>query len=342
MLQAAFRIATPFVLATIAIARFTSAAEPRVELEVVIEQGFLGTETRAWSEMLNQAGFSSVRIRSGNDLPEIQTAGTASTPTYRVVGVLTNANQLLLPRGQFGLSDRGPIEQWLRRLRDGGEDAINNKPVAFGLLPKQLVAVHEALAVPVQISTLGKPPREVAKQIADRLSFKFISDDVGQRALATAEPVADELHGVSSGTAVAAILRPIGLVMFPEKNGGELRLRIAGSRDAKEHWPVGWPLKRNPSETFPGLFKFLTIEIDNTPLAESLTAIAGRVKAPLLIDHNGLARGEVTLDAKVNFPKASTFYARALDRLLFQAKLKYELRIDEADKPFLWITTLKQ
>jgi hypothetical protein len=341
MLQAT-SIAAWAVLATIAMTQPVHAAEPRVELEVVIEQGFLGTETRAWSEMLNQAGFSSVRIRSGNDSPGIQTTGTAAAPAYRVIGILTNANQLLLPKGRFGLSDRGPIEQWLRKLRDGGEDAINNKPVAFGLLPKQLVAVHEALAVPVELSTLGKPPRDVAKQIADRLSLKFISDEVGQQALATGEPVADELQGVSSGTALAAILRPLGLVMFPEKNGNELRLRIAGSRDAKEHWPVGWPLKRNPSDSLPGLFKFLTVEIDSTPLAEALTAIAGRVKAPLLLDHNGLARGEISLNAKVSFPKASTFYARALDRLLFQAKLKCELRIDEADKPFLWITTLKQ
>src|SRR5205823_2219195 len=32
------------------------AAEPRVDLEVVTEPGFLPTEARAWSEMLTQAG----------------------------------------------------------------------------------------------------------------------------------------------------------------------------------------------------------------------------------------------------------------------------------------------
>ena len=34
-------------------------------------------------------------------------------------------------------------------------------------------------------------------------------------------------------------------------------------------------------------------------------------------------------------------YSQALRRVLSQAKLKYELRVDEADKPFLWITTIK-
>lgn len=318
------------------------AAEPRVELDVVTEQEFVGTQTRAWSDLLNQAGFSSVRIKSGKGEPSMQTTGSATSPSYRVVGVLTSGNQLLLPKGRFGLGDRGGIEAWLRKLREGGEDAINIKPVAFGLLPKQLVAVHEVLKVPVQDSTLGKPPREVAKGIADRLSLKFVSDDLGQRALASDEPVADELQGLASGTALAAILRPLGLVIFPEKNGSDVRLRITASRNAKEHWPVGWPPKGNPSETLPDLFKFLTVEIEKTPLSETLTAISGRVKAPLLLDHNALAREQIDLTKKVTLPKSSTFYSRALDLALAQAKLKYELRVDEADKPFLWITTLKQ
>jgi hypothetical protein len=323
-------------------AAVSSAAEPRVELEVATEAGFLATDARAWTEMLSQAGFSSVRIKSGAGEPSIQTTGPASAPVYRVVGVLTTSNQLVLPKGRFALRDRGPIEAWLRRLREGGEDAIYIKPVAFGLLPKQLVAVHEALAVPVQVSTRGKPPRDVARQIADRLSLKFISDETGQRALASDEPVADELQGLSSGTSLAAILRPLGLVMFPEKSGAEIRLRITSSRDAKEHWPIGWPPKSNPSETLPDLFKFLNVEIENTPLSEALTAIAGRVKAPLLLDHNALARGETNLATKVTLPKSNTYYSRALDRLLSQARLKYDLRVDEAEKPFLWVTTLRQ
>jgi hypothetical protein len=86
----------------------------------------------------------------------------------------------------------------------------------------------------------------------------------------------------------------------------------------------------------------LTVEIEQTPLAEAAVAISERVKAPLLIDHNGLAREKVDFAKKVGFPRGSTYYGRALDRLLFQAKLKFDIRLDEADKPFLWITTLKQ
>jgi hypothetical protein len=319
-----------------------AAQQPRVEIEVVTDET-LTVDARAWTETLSQAGFSNVRIRGGrggaDEAPAIQ--GGATAGSYRVTGLLTSGNQLVLPKGRFRLSERAALAEWLRKLREGGPDAVLIKPAAFGLLPNDLVRVHQALAVPVSESTLGKPSREAAKKIADRLALKFIADSAAQRALAVNEPVSDELEGLSSGTALASILRPLGLALAPEKQGMEIRLRIADASRVKEHWPVGWPPKGNPSETIPELFKFLTVEIERTPLNEAMAAIGQRVKTPLLVDHNALARENVDLAKQASFPRASTFYGRALDRLLFQAKLKFEIRIDEADKPFLWITTLK-
>lgn len=315
-------------------------AEGRVELEVVTEEPLAGTDAQAWSEVLTQAGFSSVRMRrAAGESPEIKPSGTNG---YRVIALLTSGNQLVLPKGRFGLRDRSALAEWVKKLREGGADAILIKTAAFGLLPAELTRVHQALTGPVAESTLGKPAREVAKKVAEQTTLKFIADGEAQRALAAEETVGDELQGMASGTALAAVLRPLGLVMFPQKQGMEVRLRISEAREIKEFWPVGWPLKNNPSQTVPELFKFLTVEIEQTPLAEAAAAISSRVKAPLLVDHNALVRERVDFDQKVSLPRASTYYGRALDRLLFQAKLKFELRLDEGDKPFLWITTQRQ
>src|SRR3954466_13126141 len=98
-------------------AGISKAAEPRVDLEVALEGGSVPTEARAWSEMLTKAGFSSVRIRSDKeDSPSLVTLGTAQSPVYKVIGILTNANQLIVPRGRFGLNDRAAVEQWLKKL----------------------------------------------------------------------------------------------------------------------------------------------------------------------------------------------------------------------------------
>jgi len=319
-----------------------AAAEIRVDLELATEEGFAATEAAAWSDLLGKAGFSSVRIRSGQGNEQPQLDKREGSLSYHILGVLTANNQLLLPKGGFGLQDRARIEQWLKNLRQSGDEGISIKPGEFGLLPSQRETVQKALATPLKFSTLSKQPREVAKLVAGGLALKFVTDPAGQTALATNEPVADELQGLSSGTALAALLRPLGLVLVPEPAGSETRLRIADSRTAKESWPVGWRPKGNPRETLPDLFKFLTVQIDQAPVSEAIASVASRLKTPALIDRNSLARFEADLNTKVNFPSANTFYGNLLDRTLSQAKLKYELRVDEADKPFLWITTLRQ
>lgn len=317
------------------------AAEVRVELEVVSEAPLVATEAAAWSALLTQVGFSSVRVRVGQDAPALVRAGTATLPVYRVVGVITPQGQLVLPHGRFRRDDAAAIARWLKTLREDGEEGLSVKPVAFGLLPQQLVAVQEALAVPVRQSTKGKPPRDVARQIAADVPLPFVSDPTVPPILAAGEAVQDELMGLAAGTALAALLRPLGLVLVPEKQAGQVRLRIATARQAKEFWPVGWPPKESPGQTLPELFKFLNVEIERAPLSEVVEAIRQRVQVPVLFDHVALARQKADMSTPVTLPKSHTFYARALDRALATVQLKSELRVDEAGQPFLWITSLR-
>ncbi|WP_425613768.1 hypothetical protein NA78x_003609 [Anatilimnocola sp. NA78] len=323
---------------------FLLAQGPRVSLEVVTEPGFAAENTREWLPALEKAGFSSVRVRSGGagDGAAIVTTGTGSQISYSITGVLTSDNRLHLPAGNFSLENRGKISAWVEKLKAGGEEGLNAKAGAFGLVPKDLVAVHEGLATKVNFSTTGKTTREVLQQIATNLPLGMkvdpsVRDKFGE------EKVNEELLGMTSGTAIAAAIRPLGLVMTPEKVGSDLTLKIVDSQTAGQVWPVGWPMKSAPKDTLPDLFKFLNVEIAEAPLGESVEAIRARLNVPMVLDQNSLARQKIDFaTTKVSLPKTNTYYSKILDRLLFQAKLKYEVRIDESDKPFLWITTLKQ
>lgn len=329
------------VLAASLLAMRATAAEVRVELEVVSEMPLLSTDAAAWSALLTRAGFSSVRFRVGQDAPALVPTGTGAARRYRVVGLLSDQKQLILPHGRFRLEDAGAIQRWLQTLRDDGEEGLATKPAGFGLLPRQLVEVQQALAAPVRIGTKGQPPRDVARQIASDVPLPFVSDPSVPPVLAAGEPVADELQGLAAGTALAALLRPLGLVLVPEKEAGKVRLRIVLAGQAREFWPVGWPPKEPPGQTLPELFKFLNVQIDRAPAAEVVEAIRQRVQVPVLYDHLALERHKVDRTVPVSVPKSHTFYAKALSQALAAAKLKYELRIDEAGKPFLWITTLR-
>jgi hypothetical protein len=259
-----------------------------------------------------------------------------------VKGVLTPGGNLILPGGKFKLSDRAAIGRWMDKLKQGGEEGLTATPGAFGLLPKQLAAVHQDLAAPVDFSTAGGKPKDIVDKLAESLSLSVTFESGSETALRSAEPFPDQLLGVSSGTALAAVLRPSGLVFVPVKGKGDaLALKITDSRSVEKSWPVGWPSNKGKGLLLPDLFKTLNVEIADTPLEESMAAIQKRVNVPFLIDQNSLARQRVDLTAKVSLPKANLTYSRILEKLLTQVKCKAEMRLDEADKPFLWITTLK-
>ena len=60
-------------------------------------------------------------------------------------------------------------------------------------------------------------------------------------------------------------------------------------------------------------------------------------------DRAALARHKIDI-ASINaaVPAKRTSYSLLLQKLLFQARLKYQLRIDDGNRPFIWITTIKK
>jgi hypothetical protein len=71
-------------------------------------------------------------------------------------------------------------------------------------------------------------------------------------------------------------------------------------------------------------------------------AIQARLEVPVFYDRNAMAlHGIDPAQSPAELPSKRISYSQTLNRLLSQAKLKYELRVDEAEKPFLWITSIK-
>jgi hypothetical protein len=320
----------------------TGVAAPPVSFELVTDEGFSMTGAQRWIEALKDLDQSGLRIRGGRagDKTEVINRGTETSPSYHVVGILMANNQLALPHGKFSLSDRAGIAKWIEKLQDGGIDGLTATKVAFGLTSDELVDFDQRLATPISSATKGVRAGDVARKIVQSVMIESSVTADARRAFARNEPVLDELNGLSAGTALAATLRPIGLVFSPEKpRGGKVRMVISDVREVQESWPVGWPPQVAPKQAAPKLYEYLTVEIKETALSEAINAIQGRVETPFLFDHNGMAREQIDVTAvNVSFPKKRVQYLRVLDQVLFQAKLKSEVRLDEAGKPFLWIS----
>ncbi len=314
----------------------------QVEFELVLEGGLGPTAAQDWMELFKGLEQSGLRVRSaaGDDRPQIEKQTFGSKTTYKVMGVVRSNNMLLLPGGSFRFQDKGKIRQWIEKLKEGGDESIGAKPGAFGLLPKQLVEINEKLAVKVVLSTKGKTAGDVVTALTSSLRIECVVEPSAKEGLRDPLPIGDELQGLSAGTALAAALRPVGLVLIPEKpKGAELRVRIVDSRDAQESWPIGWPLTRPTTDTIPKLLEFLSVEIENTPLSEALPAIQERLGVPFLIDYNALARKNVELEkVLVSVPNKRTFYSKLLDRVLAKPHLSWEVRKDELEQSFIWIS----
>ncbi len=323
-------------------------AKVRVEIEIIMESRFPSTPQQKWATMLRQAGFSDVRFRSARqgDAGGIKRSGTEQSPIFYVKAILTSRDQLRFPGATFRITDRALIAKWVEKLAGDGIDGLTAKTGAFGLTSKQLLDLHKKLAVPISVKTQGRRCGEVATEIARSLLVDVVVDATARQGMASDEVVAEEMTGVSGGTALAASLRPLGLVAVPNRQiGGKVRLTIKDARQAKESWPVGWPTEKPLLETLPEMFDFLNVEIENFKLSDALNAIQKRLKIPFLYDHNSMARHGVNpAEVMVTLPKGRSYYKRIIDRMLAQARpqLRSEIRTDEAGQPFLWITTVKR
>ncbi len=332
--------------AGLALAGRAAAAEATVELELATERGSPPTAAQKWLPVLSEAGFDhpTIRASEAGDRVEIVTSGTDRSPIYRVRGILTASGGIRLPSGQFSVRDQAALTAWVQRLKSQGPEAVSGKSAgtAFGLTPSQLTAVKKDLSAPVTAATKKQEPVAAVEAIAKPLAIPLLLDDDARKALAASGAVRDELQGFSSGTALAALVRPAGLVVRPRFSNGQLQYAVVSGRSKGENWPIGWSSVKGPGKLVPGLMtKEETQDVD-VPLGPALKELEGRIKAPFVYDHNNIAIQRIDVEGtKVHMKAGKTFYGRVLGRVLSQAHLTSEVRVDDAGKPFIWITTPK-
>ena len=329
------------VMLTLVIATAAQATPP-VELELATERGLQITAPHEWLQLLAGLGIEDVRIRSATpaDEPQVTNRGSEARPRYHVVGILSARAELHLPGGTFRRGDRTKLRDYFDQLAAEGSEGITAPRGRFGLTAKQLLALHADLAQPLDSPTQDERPANVLSRLQSKLAHRLEFDAAVEAEIRTARPFPDDLRGLTIGTGLAVVLRSFGLALQPQKPRGEpVAIRVTTLDDNIETWPIGWDPERLPREVVPVLMESLNVEIENYTLRETLDAIQPRVKIPFLVDHWTLANEQIDLDkVQVRIPQTRTFYKRILDRALAQARLAGNLRVDEAGKPFLWIT----
>jgi hypothetical protein len=317
----------------------------RVDFELLTEPGFpLGGERR-WMESLQHIPNVRLRVRParGGEPPLVNPITPDSKSHFQVQGILTAQNQLRLVGGTFRLEERRRIEEWIERLGSDGARNLDAPRGPFGLTEDQLLSAQEALQRPVPFSTQGMAMSDFLRQSKGLIPLDMEADGSARAQLVGGPAVSSELQGMSAGTALAIAMHERGVGVTLRRTGGTTRVVLVDPAQTKEFWPAGWPVERAPRQTVPSLFNYLNVEINDTPLTEALEAIQQRVEARFLFDRPALNRHKIDpREVQVQFNSGRTYYKRILDNLLYQAKLRSEIRMDDAGEPFLWITTIKK
>jgi hypothetical protein len=324
----------------------TLYAEPRITLELATEPGFSITGQQKLARDVAALDVGSVRIRqaSGGESAKVEEIGK-NGESFAVTALVSRDGKIIVPGARFSIDQLPQFKVWLSKLATNNPNEPQEELAAFGLSPEQLVFVHEQLAGKVAFETKGQAVGDIVKKLTRELSLTVSIDADARRALEAGEVTPDELSGIAHGTALAAVLRPAGLVFAPERKGkgkADVALRIADARTLAQSWPIGWPPQQGLTETLPSLGKFLNVEINEVVLQSALDSIQKRVEAPFLYDHNGILRQRIDMSTrKVSLAPGKTYYKKILDRILGQAHLQCEVRVDEADTPFLWVSPVK-
>lgn len=321
----------------------------RVQLDIIITQGVGYDVPHTLSRELARAGIENVTMRQQkpNDAVSITNTGTEAAPLWRVIAALEDSGSILLPDGTR-VSSYQPTElaQWIQDLPEKMDQKKQSDQAPelsdFGLTSAATNELLNILKIPLNNSSLEKAPLETLRDCIRQLTCPVDISTKQLKRIQNLDPISEELQGLSCGTVLAYLLRPAGLCLSPRQTSSGVELSVVTAEKNVKPWPIGFQTRERESEVLPDMIQMVETGVDRSPAKVVLKALGERVHVPLLYDYNAMARHGIELDQViVNIPVRKMSYLLIFKKVLTQARLKSELRMDEAGNPFFWITTIR-
>jgi hypothetical protein len=328
-------VITIAILCTCAVAL---AGEVVVDIEIALMPGAPITAPQEWARRLGEIGLDRVQIRSMRGEERPVTKMNDDGTRVDVLAVLTRQDELIFADRRFRAGQVSELRNYIETLPEQIVEAgIVRGP--FRLTEQEFTSVMTDLARPLTGSTIGMSARGLLADAAGKIRLPIHEHPAANELLRASKPMTVELNKLSMGTALVIALRREGLILRPEHVRDGLRLVVEPYQRARESWPAGWRAEQSPRQVAPKLFESLNIEVEGFTLAKALTALEPRLGVPVIMDEWVLTQLDINPNKiPVKLPAKKTFLKNAVDKLLSQARLASEIRIDEAGTAFLWVT----
>ncbi len=327
-----------------------------IQLEIFCDGPLQPAMAQEWGRELNSLRFQSVQIRAGDsaDALDVQPIGNR---IYRVSGMLTRGNRILLPGNKsFSLERIRSMKSYLEELIDtlesdlatsqATEEAERSGTSAHTETAQD--ALFADLAKPVDFTTQGISRQKVLQKLSQQFDSRVQFPKSIRSAFDEEDIVTENLDGVARGTALVYLLRYLGYCVVPvrektettaTRTGWILRVVVADRVTASEILPVGYPAEKATPDV---LFERFQANVNGATAETALHSLQKRLNIPFLYDYNSMAGRGIELNSITIRQRSGKFsYKQLLDAVLYQAQLQREVRTDEAGRIFFWITTIR-
>ncbi len=328
----------------------SKAPETEVTLELIASAAAATEHSQAWGQRLQKLNIHfQTRQAVVGDKPEVKEQKLGRMRRVTVVAVLDRTGKILCHDRNFTLAEAEKLGEWIRELKTyGAQGAPQGKPL-FGLDERQFAVVMRELSPVVTADTHGLSLEAALNKLPLPEKHPLRMTPEAQRRARMIESdktLRQSTRGLSVGTALVATLGEYGLAFKPLRTpDGKIELAVSPREDGQDAWPMGWPLDpdKPQGQIVPALFKVVPVNLDDVPLTDVLTAAAEASEVPILTDYFAIeAEGIEVSELKVTVPVRKTTWGLLLKQVTFPHKLCRRIVADEAGKPFVIITTLKE
>jgi len=263
-----------------------------------------------------------------------------------VTATLGRAGNIVYPGKSFSLSDPDKLGDWIEELKEFGAQGKPEGQPLWGLSELEFEKLHRELNGRVEQSTAGKSLLEAIKSLELTATYPVEVSEEVRDALerrGKAAVVENDVSGLAKGTALALMLREFGLTFAPERQPNEsISLRIDTIDRMPKAWPIGWDpqsLKLNRLQLARELYVPTVLEVDQMTMTAMLEKLEEKTEIPVFVDGLALKSAQVDFDRViVQFPRKRSSWSLCLRTLVSKLHLTQELRVDENNQPFVWIT----
>lgn len=318
-----------------------------LEVEVLIQsQPSYRINAQEWGRVFQQLGYS-VKFREprGGESPRIEDQDRDDILSTRVVAAMTADGAIRIGTQKFDTETTQPLIGALEKIRKHGAKGPPDSSPTWGLTDDQFKDVVQLLAAPVENPVELQSPVLAIESIGlpGNMKMKFTDAAREQAQVKKPDSTSDtiELTGFTKGSGIAIVLSQYGLGFRPRYVApGHFDIEIDRGSESSNMWPVGWKPEQSFSEILPAYFRAIPLDVEDVNIDALVGAISEKIAVPHFssastLNANGLDITTLTYTRKNDRISPARLLTAVGDKM----HLGFDVRVDEAGKMFLWVTT---